>query len=109
MVNTTVSDSELQQTYGNRVLILREPYTGSRLRFDATGRPTKVSNTGPWTLYGQLRVQQVSLRNRMLHIHGHRSFIFYDPVSNQLRDIGDLETGDKSLQQFGKDPNELRE
>lgn len=70
LANGSVSNAELEQKYGNAVLTLRQFYPGSTLNFDENGQPVNPSQPGPWTLYGQLRVQEISFKDGVLQIHG---------------------------------------
>ena len=82
-----VSNAQLEQEYGNKVLTLRQFYPGSKLHFDSAGNLTKPAQPGPWTVYGQLRPEKISLKDGVVHIQGQRLFLFYDPAAKQLRDF----------------------
>jgi TonB family protein len=104
----SVTDAELQQKYGNQPLTFRQYVTGSHLHFDASGKPTNSSKTGTWTTDSQIRVQKTSLEKGVLHIEVHRSFFFYDPWTNQMRDIGDLAADDPAVVLFRGKPKDVR-
>jgi TonB family protein len=103
----SVTDAELQQKYGNQPLTFRQFVTGSHLHFDASGKPTNSSKTGTWTTDSQIRVQKISLEKGVLHIEGYRSFFFYDPWTNQMRDIGELPAGDPAVVLFRGQPKDV--
>jgi TonB family protein len=82
-----VSNAQLEQEYVNKVLTLREFDPGSKLHFDSAGKLSKPEKPGPWTVYGQLRPEKISLKDGVVHIQGQRLFLFYDPAAKQLRDF----------------------
>jgi TonB family protein len=100
-----VSDAELQREYGDKVLTLRQFIPGSHLRFDQHGG-SSASERGPWTLYGQVRVQRISLEQGVLHIRGRRVFLFYDPQTKQLRDVASVAKHDPQRKLFRKKVDE---
>ena len=103
-----VTDAELQQKYGSQPLTFRQYAMGNHPHFDASGKPTSSSKTGTWTTDSQIRVQKISLEKGTLHIEGHRSFFFYDPWTNQMRDIGELAVDDPAMVLFKGQPKGVR-
>lgn len=102
----TVTASELESSYGNKVLTLRRSYSGNRLRFDLNGTPEEAGAIGPWTTSGQLRVQQIAVKNGVIEIKGQRLFLFYDFNQKRMRDAGTLEKGDPASKLFTKKINQ---
>jgi len=96
-----VSDQDLQNEYSGQVLTLRQRYWGPQLRFDATGNFVGTADTGPWTLAGQVRVREITLKNGVLRIRGERLFLFYDPASKTLRDALSIPKGDPARKLLG--------
>ncbi len=84
---SSVSDTELQQTYGGKVLTLRQFYPGAKLHFDSNGNLNRPEKPGAWTVDGQLRVQKITLKDRVVQIQGLRLLLFYDHGTKQLRDL----------------------
>lgn len=97
-----ISDQELQNEYGGKVLTLRQPFWGSRLHFDSTGGLVDSGSIASWTVGGQVRVREIDLKDGLLRIHGQRLFLFYDPDSKSLRDAGTLEKEDPAKKYFRK-------
>lgn len=98
--HASVSDADLENQYSNKVLTMRGFYTGVSLHFDADGKPTGTVAPGAWTVDGQLRVEKISLKDGVVHIRGQRLFLFYDPETRQLRDVGTVKKGDKASKYF---------
>jgi len=82
-----VTNRELENKYADKILTLRQFYSGDHLRFDAHGELLGASPTGPWTMYGTLRVKEITFREGVVHIRGQRQFLFYDPEKKILRDV----------------------
>src|SRR5689334_15169769 len=85
--HAAVNNAQLEQEYGNKVLTLRRFYPGSKLHFDSSGNLAVPEQPGPWTIDGQFRVQNISLKKGAVHIQGQRLLLFYDPATKQLRDF----------------------
>jgi len=100
LAHAGVSDADLENQYGNKVLTMRGSYPGASLHFDPDGRPTGTVAPGAWTVDAQLRVERISLRDGVVHIRGQRLFLFYDPETRQLRDVGTVKKGDKASEYF---------
>lgn len=97
-----VSNDDLQKEYGDKVLTLRHFYSGDRLHFDATGRRPMASESGAWTLYGQVRVESISLDGSVIRIHAQRMLLFFDPETKQLRDMHSTPKGDATSKLFDR-------
>ena len=103
-----VADAELQQKYGSQPLTFRQYVTGNHPHFDAAGKPTNSSKAVTWTTDSQIRIQKISLEKGSLYIEGHRSFFFYDPWTNQMRNIGELASDDPAMVLFKGQPQDVR-
>jgi TonB family protein len=101
-VSAGVSNEDLEKEYGNKVLTLRLFYPGPHVHFDATGKADSTGRVGAWTLSGQVRVQEITLKDGVIHIQGQRLFLFYDPETNQLRDVGALTKKDPEIKHFAR-------
>jgi TonB family protein len=95
-----VTDAELQSKYGDKVLTLRQFYSGDRLHFDATGKLLGSNNKGPWTINGEITAKQISFHDGAVHIRGQRQFLFYDPEKKTLRDVASITKQDTAHKLF---------
>jgi hypothetical protein len=95
-----ISDQDLQNEYGGKVLTLRQRYWGPKLQFDASGSLVGSGEIGPWTVAGQVRVRDITVKNGAVRIRGQRLFLFYDPASKTLRDAGTLAKDDPARKLF---------
>jgi TonB family protein len=95
-----VSDADLRQEFGNKTLTLRRFYSGNHLHFDAAGQSTAGASAGAWTVDGQLRVDNISLSDGVVHIQGQRLFLFYDPHTQQLRAVDTITKHDDARKLF---------
>ena len=76
--------------------------------FDASGKPTNSAKAGTWTTDSQMHVQKISVEKGVLRIEGHRSFFFYDPWTNQMRNIGELAPDDRATVLFRSQAKDLQ-
>lgn len=84
-------ERELRAAYEGKVVTVRNFYQGSRLEYDAEGELAEEAPTGPWTLYGRIRINQVSLTGGKLLIEGERLFLAYDRQSWEFQPIAPTE------------------
>jgi TonB family protein len=91
---------QLSAEYHNKILALRQPYSGERLQFGADGKLFGDAKVGPWTIDGQVEVKSVTLVDRSLKIQGRRVRLFFDPFRRQFRDIASVSEGDKAASLF---------
>jgi TonB family protein len=102
LANGSVNDTDLRTQYGGQILTLRQFYPGEHLHFDAAGKLSTTINSGAWTVYGQVHVQDIFLKDGLVHIRGQRLFLFFDPETKQLRDAGSVPKDDKAKKLFQK-------
>lgn len=100
LAHSSVDNSELQKQYQGQVLTLRQFYPGMHLHFDAAGTLAHAPTPGAWTVDGQLKVEEISVQDEIVRIRGQRLFLFFDPHSNQMRDVGSVTKADKSSSSF---------
>ena len=84
-------EKQIKFDYLEKVLTLRHFYSGDRLRFRSDGTLQKDAPVGPWTLDGQIQVEDVHLHGAQLVIKGrriHRVFDAHGP-QDQLATIKD--------------------
>jgi hypothetical protein len=102
LAHGTVNSADLQKQYEGQVLTMRQFYPGKHLHFDAAGKVASAVTPGTWTVDGQVRVKDISLKDGVVHIQGQRLFLFFDPNSKQLRDVGSVTKTDKASSLFRK-------
>jgi TonB family protein len=90
LLYSSASNADVEQQYNGKILTLRQFYPGPRLRFDSSGQLQGAATPGAWTTDGQLRVEEIALKNGVIHLQGHRLFLFYDQGSKQLRDLATI-------------------
>lgn len=83
-------EKELNRAYGGRVLILRNFYSGSHLRYGADGRLLDPEYPGSWTLNSNVEVKQIKLRSGRIEIDGKRHLLVYDQDKKQFESAGNL-------------------
>lgn len=94
------NNGDLENRYRDKVLALRQSYQGDHLQFDASGRLLSASTPGPWTLYGQVRVKEISLHGSEIRIRAQRMYLYYDHDSHQFRDLQSLSKDDNASRVF---------
>jgi TonB family protein len=85
-------EKQLKSEYSDKVLALRHFYSGDHLKFRPDGTLEGYASTGPWTLDGQIEVQEIHLRGAQLMIKGRRIHSIFDAQHNpqdELTTIGD--------------------
>jgi TonB family protein len=84
-------DEQLKSDYVGKVLTLRHFYSGAHLRFHADGTLQGDAPVGPWTLDGQIAVEEIHVRDGLLVIKGRRVYRIFD---TQLKPQDELTTID---------------
>lgn len=86
----TDSDKGLQETlnskYGRKLLTVRGFLTGTRLLFDADGKPLSGGTPGVFTLDGSMRVDSVRVAPDHVEVRGRRVFLNYNTRSQKLEE-----------------------
>lgn len=82
--DTTAIDKELNRTYKDQVLALRNFYGGKLLRYDGDGRLAHGGHPGFWTLDAEVRVHRIRVRNKQIEIGGKRILLAYDLKHKQF-------------------------
>jgi TonB family protein len=95
-----VNNADLQKQYEGQVLTLRQFYQGEHLHFDAAGKLAYPGMPGAWTVDGKVRVKDISLKDGVVHIRAQRLFLFFDPETKQLRDVGSVTKTDSASNLF---------
>jgi TonB family protein len=80
-------EEQLRSEYLGQSLTLRHFYKGDQLKFESDGSLVGSADIGPWTVYGEVLVDGISLGERSLQIRGRRVYLSFDPKTKQLRDI----------------------
>jgi TonB family protein len=78
---------DLQSDYVNKVLRLRRFYKGDHLSFAADGTLVGIARIGPWTLDGQILVQDIEFIGQNLDIQGRRLSLVFDKKNKPSRDV----------------------
>jgi TonB family protein len=65
-------EDDLRRAFQHKILSLRNPYFGPRLRFDSSGNLVGKADAGPWSTCGLLQVEKLALGPDHLEIDGKR-------------------------------------
>jgi TonB family protein len=110
-------EEQVNNEYRGKVLTLRQVCAGERLHFGQEGRLIGGVRTTSWTTDAQLEVKSLKLKGDVLELRGRRLRFFFDPSTNQLRDVATLKSSEpvgnnfqyvrnkKSWEQFLKSAN----
>jgi len=71
-------EGQLKAEYANKILTLRHFYTGDHLTFHSDGSLQGDAAIGPWTVAGQIAVQEIRVRDKRLIIQGRRVYRIFD-------------------------------
>lgn len=75
-------EQRLRDQLANKTLMLRQPYIGEKLQFDAEGNLRGPAELGGWTGDGYFQVGRVEVRGDSLRLKGKRLVGFYDQRGN---------------------------
>ena len=81
------TEAQLRQTYVGSQRLLRHFYDAATLTFDSDGNPTNKGKEGPWTLWGDVIIEDLHLKSSKLEMHGHRNMLVIDDQNKKLRAI----------------------
>lgn len=82
-------DDQLKADYAGKTLTLRHFYSGEHLRFHSDGTLQGDAPVGPWTLDGQIAVEEIHVLDGLLVIKGRRIYLIFD---SQLKPQDELTT-----------------
>ena len=77
-------ETQLKADYKGKVLTLRHFYHGDHLKFHSDGSlaaDAADATEGPWTVDGQIAVEEIRLRDSLLEIKGRRIYVIFDSKS----------------------------
>jgi len=75
----------LSEQYQGKVLALRHSFKLGTQEYAADGTLVTSGEEGPWTLYGRILVNKVTVDERRLKIEGKRSLCFFDSNGNLVQ------------------------
>ncbi|HME00250.1 MAG TPA: energy transducer TonB [Terriglobia bacterium] len=84
---TKAMEAELNRTYKDQVLILRNFYGGNHRRYDASGQLLERGRTGYWTVDGEVRFDGIKFRRAHIEVAGTRLWLAYDRKSKQFGQV----------------------
>lgn len=65
-------EQHLRDQYQGKTLLLRDFYSGDRLRYDSTGSPASGASPGDWTTSGFVQVNDIRVSDRRLTVKAKR-------------------------------------
>lgn len=74
-VTASASDRDAESTlkqFEGKVLVLRHPLQDSLQQYDAEGKALKGGDEGPWTIYGGVLIDKVTLSSNKVRLDGRR-------------------------------------
>jgi TonB family protein len=83
-------EKQVKSDYVEKVLTLRHSYSGEHLSFQSDGTLEGHASVGPWTLDGQIEVEDVHLRGALLVIRGRRIHRIFDGSGKPLDELTTL-------------------
>ncbi len=79
------AEKQLRSQFLGKTVIVRNFYEGNSLRFSSEGTLLNNSQSGPWTLYGQIEVTEIELHTGTLELSGTRLFVYFDKKTKQFK------------------------
>lgn len=87
LVSAQDVEKTLNAKYKDQILALRHPRQVNKQEYDSAGAVVGDNAEGPWTLYGRIRVNDISLHADKLDISGKRVWYFADKKTGELAPI----------------------
>jgi TonB family protein len=69
---------QLTDRYRDQILVLRHSFKSGSQEYAADGSPVKVSEEGPWTVYGRMLVNKLRVNGDRLQVEGKRMLYVFD-------------------------------
>jgi TonB family protein len=85
-------ETQLKANYAGKVLTLRHFYHGDHLKFHSDGSLAGAASEGPWTIDGQIAVEEIQLHGGLLEIKGRRIYVIFDSKSKPQDTLTILDT-----------------
>ena len=82
-------DDQLKSDYAGKTLTLRHFYSGEHLRFHSDGTLQGDTSVGPWTIDGQIAIEEIHVRRGLVVMKGRRTYLIFD---SQLKPQDELTT-----------------
>ncbi len=101
-------EKQLKFDYLEKVLTLRHFYSGDHLSFNSDGTLQGNAPVGPWTLDGQIEVEDVHLHGAQLLIKGRRIHRIFDKQHNPVDQLKTIDHGDKKQRDLEKELRRLK-
>lgn len=77
----------LLTTYQEKPQILQGFYCGKKLKFDAEANLLDGGTPGPWTVCGDIHIQDILVKQSETVIKAHRIYLFYSEKTNSFLDV----------------------
>lgn len=90
------SVNEALNQFGGKILVLRHPLENNSQQYDANGKPLNGTDEGPWTVYGGILIDHVSLRADQLRIEGRRMLFLFEKGQLKLMEFKTLKDRKKA-------------
>src|SRR5215472_6019222 len=82
--------AESLNPFQGKILLLRHPLENKSQQYDAQGTPLNGTVEGPWTVYGGILVDHVSLRADQLRLEGRRMLFLFEKGQFKLMEFKTL-------------------
>ena len=93
-------NKQLESDYAGKALTLRHFYSGEHLRFHSDGTLQGDTSVDPWTIDGQIAIEDIHVRSGLVVVKGRRIYLIFD---SQLKPQDELTTISNYSGKFRKD------
>jgi TonB family protein len=100
-------EKQVKFDYLEKVLTLRHFYSGERLTFHSDGTLQRDAPIGPWTLDGQIEVEDIHLHGAHLLIKGRRIRRIFGAQHDLLDELKTIDSSDKKQKDLEKELRRL--
>ena len=83
----TPLEDRLLAGYKDKPQMLLGFYCGKKLKFDADANLRDVGRPGPWTVCGDVHVQDIQIKQDEIVIKAHRIYLYYDQQKISFQDV----------------------
>ncbi len=98
-------ENQLQKLYQDKTFVLRNFYTGNKLKYNPEGVRVSGGEQGVWTLDGLITINRLKVKNERIELTGKREFWSYDQEEKRPRQFKSSEKTIIDIGPFNTSPD----
>lgn len=84
------SAGDALKQFNSKILVLHHPLQSNSQQYDGEGKPLNGADEGPWTVYGGILIDHISLHSDQLRIEGRRILFLFEKGQFKLMEFKTL-------------------